>query len=94
MLQRRAGQAQRCLPAASACRARLQNRCPLHCSPACAAFSCPMPCSLSLPSNPLASRPLLPQTRQERVRQDIVEWMRYLRNSIGFDGWRFDYVKG
>ncbi|PSC74900.1 glycoside hydrolase [Micractinium conductrix] len=31
---------------------------------------------------------------QERVRKDIVEWMRYLRNSIGFDGWRFDYVKG
>jgi hypothetical protein len=27
------------------------------------------------------------------VRKDIAEWMRYLRNSIGFDGWRFDYVK-
>ncbi|EFN55550.1 hypothetical protein CHLNCDRAFT_31136 [Chlorella variabilis] len=31
---------------------------------------------------------------QERIRKDIAEWMRYLRNSIGFDGWRFDYVKG
>ena len=30
---------------------------------------------------------------QERVRKDISEWLRYLRNSIGFDGWRFDYVK-
>lgn len=35
-----------------------------------------------------------PQIKQERVRQDISEWMRYLKNSIGFDGWRFDYVKG
>ena len=31
---------------------------------------------------------------QERVRKDISEWMRYLRQSIGFDGWRFDFVKG
>ena len=31
---------------------------------------------------------------QERIRRDISEWMRYLRQSIGFDGWRFDYVKG
>jgi alpha-amylase len=31
---------------------------------------------------------------QERVRKDIAQWMRYLRNSIGFDGWRFDFVKG
>jgi alpha-amylase len=30
---------------------------------------------------------------QERVRKDIIEWMRWLRNSIGFDGWRFDFVK-
>ena len=30
---------------------------------------------------------------QERVRRDIIEWLRFLRNSIGFDGWRFDYVK-
>lgn len=30
---------------------------------------------------------------QERIRKDIAEWMRWLRNSIGFDGWRFDYVK-
>lgn len=31
---------------------------------------------------------------QERVRNDLIEWMRYLRNSIGFDGWRFDFVRG
>ena len=31
---------------------------------------------------------------QERVRQDIVKWLRWLRNSIGFAGWRFDFVKG
>lgn len=31
---------------------------------------------------------------QERVRRDLTEWMRWLRNSIGFDGWRFDFVKG
>jgi alpha-amylase len=31
---------------------------------------------------------------QERVRRDISEWMKYLRKSIGFDGWRFDFVKG
>ena len=30
---------------------------------------------------------------QERVRKDIIEWLRWLRNSIGFDGWRFDFVK-
>lgn len=23
-----------------------------------------------------------------------MEWLRYLRNSIGFDGWRFDFVRG
>ena len=31
---------------------------------------------------------------QEWVRRDIVEWLRWLKNSIGFDGWRFDYVRG
>ncbi|KAG2436035.1 hypothetical protein HYH02_011747 [Chlamydomonas schloesseri] len=31
---------------------------------------------------------------QERIRNDIVQWMKYLRNSIGFDGWRFDFVRG
>ncbi len=31
---------------------------------------------------------------QERVRQDITKWLKYLRGSIGFDGWRFDFVKG
>ena len=27
------------------------------------------------------------------MRKDIIEWMRYMRNSLGFDGWRFDFVK-
>lgn len=31
---------------------------------------------------------------QELVQKDITEWMRWLRTSIGFDGWRFDFVKG
>eukprot|EP00889_Picochlorum_renovo_P002336 jgi/Picre1/29366/NNA_004756.t1 len=31
---------------------------------------------------------------QERVRKDIIEWLLWLRKSIGFDGWRFDFVKG
>ncbi|KXZ47781.1 hypothetical protein GPECTOR_33g663 [Gonium pectorale] len=31
---------------------------------------------------------------QERIRNDITNWMKYLRNSIGFDGWRFDFVRG
>jgi hypothetical protein len=30
---------------------------------------------------------------QERIRKDISEWLLYLRKSIGFDGWRFDYTK-
>lgn len=30
----------------------------------------------------------------ERVREDLKKWLKWLRNSIGFDGWRFDYVKG
>lgn len=31
---------------------------------------------------------------QERIRNDIVEWLRFLKQSIGFDGWRFDFVRG
>lgn len=31
---------------------------------------------------------------QERVRKDIVQWLLYLKNRVGFDGWRFDFVKG
>lgn len=29
-----------------------------------------------------------------RVRQDVVDWLKWLRRTIGFDGWRFDYAKG
>ena len=28
-----------------------------------------------------------------QVRQDLSEWLKWLR-SVGYDGWRFDYVKG
>lgn len=28
-----------------------------------------------------------------KIRQDIVDWLKYLKN-LGYDGWRFDYVKG
>ena len=31
---------------------------------------------------------------QERVRNDIKAWMKWLKNNVGFDGWRFDFVKG
>eukprot|EP00967_Tisochrysis_lutea_P149422 scaffold287203_cov18-Tisochrysis_lutea.AAC.1 len=30
---------------------------------------------------------------QDFVRRDIIEWMQYLQ-SYGFDGWRFDFVRG
>ena len=28
------------------------------------------------------------------MRQDITKWLKWLRSSIGFDAWRFDYSKG
>ena len=28
------------------------------------------------------------------MRKDITAWMKWLRNNVGFDGWRFDFVKG
>jgi len=31
---------------------------------------------------------------QEFVARDLEEWMRWLRNDIGFDGYRFDYARG
>ncbi|XXG46633.1 hypothetical protein AAC387_Pa02g1430 [Persea americana] len=31
---------------------------------------------------------------QEFVRSDIKEWLNWLRNDIGFDGWRLDFVRG
>lgn len=30
---------------------------------------------------------------QEFVRRDIKEWLNWLRNDIGFDGWRLDFVR-
>ncbi|XP_021905353.1 uncharacterized protein LOC110820232 [Carica papaya] len=31
---------------------------------------------------------------QDFVRKDITEWLNWLRNYIGFDGWRLDFVRG
>ena len=31
---------------------------------------------------------------QQRVKDDIKGWLKYLRTNVGFDGWRFDFVKG
>ena len=30
----------------------------------------------------------------ERVREDILAWLQWLREKVGFDGWRFDFTKG
>lgn len=29
-----------------------------------------------------------------RVQKELVDWMNWLKTDIGFDGWRFDFVKG
>ncbi|GMI98235.1 hypothetical protein HRI_003492800 [Hibiscus trionum] len=31
---------------------------------------------------------------QDFVRRDIKEWLHWLRNEIGYDGWRLDFVRG
>lgn len=31
---------------------------------------------------------------QDFVRNDITEWLRWLRKDIGYDGWRLDFVRG
>ncbi|WP_010181598.1 alpha-amylase family glycosyl hydrolase [Aquimarina agarilytica] len=28
------------------------------------------------------------------VRQEIIKWMRFLKNDVGYDGWRYDFVHG
>ncbi len=28
------------------------------------------------------------------LRSGLVDWMSWLHDSIGFDGWRFDFVRG
>lgn len=28
------------------------------------------------------------------VQNDLISWMNWLKNTIGFDGWRYDYVRG
>ena len=30
----------------------------------------------------------------ELIMQDIGQWLSWLRSDVGFDGWRFDFVKG
>lgn len=32
--------------------------------------------------------------RNPAVRADIIQWMLFLKNDIGFDGWRYDFVHG
>ncbi len=29
-----------------------------------------------------------------QVQQDIIDWLNWLKNDIGFSGWRYDYVRG
>ncbi|XP_057861954.1 alpha-amylase type B isozyme isoform X2 [Cryptomeria japonica] len=29
-----------------------------------------------------------------RVQNDLIEWLRWLKSHVGFDGWRFDFAKG
>ena len=31
---------------------------------------------------------------QEFVRNDIKDWLKFMRWDVGFDGWRFDFVRG
>jgi len=31
---------------------------------------------------------------QDFVKNDIIEWMRWLQREVGYDGWRLDYVRG
>jgi alpha-amylase len=30
----------------------------------------------------------------QRVQKELIQWMRWLKNDVGFDGWRFDFAKG
>ncbi len=30
----------------------------------------------------------------ERVQKDLIGWMKWLKEDIGYDGWRFDFTKG
>merc|ERR1712159_553928 len=32
--------------------------------------------------------------QNEAVREGLTEWMRWLKDEIGFSAWRFDFVKG
>nr|GMD94586.1 alpha-amylase [Ipomoea batatas] len=32
--------------------------------------------------------------RSPKVQREISEWMNWLKSDLGFDGWRFDFVKG
>ncbi|BBM99917.1 alpha-amylase [Marchantia polymorpha subsp. ruderalis] len=30
----------------------------------------------------------------ERVQRELIQWMKWLKKEVGFDGWRFDFAKG
>lgn len=30
----------------------------------------------------------------DMLRSSLVDWLNWLKNDIGFEGWRFDFVKG
>eukprot|EP00798_Chlamydomonas_sp_ICE-L_P008898 gene8898-3784_t len=45
------------------------------------------------PADEYAAAPNIDHS-QDNIRKDIAEWMKYLRNSVGFNGWRLDFVRG
>ena len=47
-----------------------------------------------VPASPMSDSTRACGHVQPSVREDIKDWLKWLRNSIGFDGWRFDFVKG
>lgn len=57
----------------------------------------------SLPAGvTVAVLPLPPQTRpgadldhhNPQLRQSLTDWLRWLHRDLGFEGWRFDFVRG
>ncbi|HBC73874.1 MAG TPA: alpha-amylase [Candidatus Wallbacteria bacterium] len=40
-----------------------------------------------------SAAPDIDHTNQQ-VQKDIIEWMKWLKSNVKFDGWRYDYVKG
>ena len=78
-----------CTPAHAGCGPQLEA----SSGSASAAYRlCSVP-PLGPPPHPTLSHPAVPPVLP-LVLQDIIQWLKYLRNSIGFDGWRFDFVRG